>query len=95
MQRDQNSALVVLIDAHTPGTGVAARPKPLVRQRAKSKSATRETPLQRHKAISGGKVHSKELANGKFVFVPRVPGRKGSRKQHTTALEALSTPLRW
>jgi putative transposase len=44
MQRDQNSALVVLIDAHTPGTGVAARPKPLVRQRAKSKSATRETP---------------------------------------------------
>jgi hypothetical protein len=38
---------------------------------------------------------SKELANGKFVFVPRVPGRKGPRKQHTTALEALSTPLRW
>src|SRR5258708_34214394 len=29
--RDQNSASVVLIDAHTPGTGVAARPKPLVR----------------------------------------------------------------
>ena len=28
MQRDQNSAAVVLIDAHTPGTGVAARPKP-------------------------------------------------------------------
>ncbi|MDP3134795.1 MAG: transposase [Burkholderiaceae bacterium] len=44
MQRDQNSALVVLIDAHTPGTGVAARPKPLARQRAKSKSVTRETP---------------------------------------------------
>src|SRR6202051_2684483 len=41
--RDQNSALVVLIDAHTPGTGVAARPKPLARQRAKSKSVTRET----------------------------------------------------
>jgi hypothetical protein len=41
---DQNSALVVLIDAHTPGTGVAARPKPLARQRAKSKSLTRETP---------------------------------------------------
>lgn len=43
--RDQNSASVVLIDAHTPGTGVAARPKPLptVRSR-KSKSMTRETP---------------------------------------------------
>lgn len=44
MLRDQNSALVVLIDAHTPGTGVAARPKPLPRQRGKSKSLTRETP---------------------------------------------------
>lgn len=43
MPRDQNSALVVLIDAHTPGTGVAARQKPLARQRAKSKSVTRET----------------------------------------------------
>lgn len=42
--RDQNAASVVLIDAHTPGTGVAARPKPLSRQRAKSKSVTRETP---------------------------------------------------
>ncbi|WP_031404721.1 RNA-guided endonuclease TnpB family protein [Thiomonas sp. FB-Cd] len=46
--RDQNSALVVLIDAFntqdTPGTGVAARPKPLPRQRGKSKSVTRETP---------------------------------------------------
>jgi len=30
-QRDQNAASVVLIDAHTPGTGVAARPKPLAR----------------------------------------------------------------
>ena len=44
VQRDQNSASVVLIDAHTPGTDVAARPKPLARQRAKSKSVTRETP---------------------------------------------------
>jgi len=44
MPRDQNSASVMLIDAHTPGTGVAARPKPLARQRAKSKSVTRETP---------------------------------------------------
>ena len=35
--------LVVLIDAHTPGTGVAARPKPLARQRAKPKSLARET----------------------------------------------------
>ncbi|MDR6477331.1 putative transposase [Paraburkholderia graminis] len=42
--RDQNAASVVLIDAHTPGTGVAVRPKPLSRQRAKSKSVTRETP---------------------------------------------------
>lgn len=44
MPRDQNSALVVLIDAHTPGTGVAARPKPLPRQRGKSESVTREAP---------------------------------------------------
>ena len=48
MPRDRNSALVVLIDAHntqhTPGTGVAARPKPLPRQRGKSRSVTRETP---------------------------------------------------
>jgi putative transposase len=43
-QRDQNAASVVLIDAYTPGTGVAARLKPLSRQRAKSKSATREPP---------------------------------------------------
>ena len=42
--RDQNAASVVLIDAHTPGTGVAARPKPLAQQRARSKSVTRETP---------------------------------------------------
>jgi len=43
--RDQNSASVVLIDAHTPGTGVAARPKllPVARSR-KAKSTTRETP---------------------------------------------------
>ncbi|MEX3969878.1 RNA-guided endonuclease InsQ/TnpB family protein [Paraburkholderia caribensis] len=43
MRRDQNSASVVLIDAHAPGTGVAARQKPRSRQRAKSKSTTRET----------------------------------------------------
>ena len=42
-QRDQNAASVVLIDAHTPGTGVAARPKPLALQRATSRSLTRET----------------------------------------------------
>jgi len=46
--RDQNSAQVVLIDAleqtNTPGTGVAARWKPLSAARPrKSKSATRET----------------------------------------------------
>ncbi|WMY10947.1 RNA-guided endonuclease InsQ/TnpB family protein [Paraburkholderia phenoliruptrix] len=43
-QRDRNAASVVLIDAHTPGTGVAARLKPLARQCAKSRSVTRETP---------------------------------------------------
>ena len=42
--RDQNSAMVVLIDSYTPGSGVPARPKPLARKRAKSKSLTRETP---------------------------------------------------
>ena len=46
--RDQNSALAVLIDAHNtqdaPGTGVAARPKPLPRQRGKPRSLTRESP---------------------------------------------------
>jgi putative transposase len=42
--RDRNAASVMLIEAHTPGTGVAARPKPLSRQRAKSKSVARETP---------------------------------------------------
>jgi putative transposase len=51
MPRDQNSALVVLIDAHTPGTGVAARPKPLARQRAKSKSLTCETPATTPKGV--------------------------------------------
>jgi putative transposase len=51
MQRDQNSALVVLIDAHTPGTGVAARSKPLARQRAKLKSVTRETPAIRPQGV--------------------------------------------
>jgi putative transposase len=51
MQRDQNSASVVLIDAHTPGTGVAARPKPLARKRAKSKSVTRETPATRPQGV--------------------------------------------
>ncbi|MDF1482036.1 RNA-guided endonuclease InsQ/TnpB family protein [Extensimonas sp. H3M7-6] len=43
MQRDQNSASVVLIDAHTPGTGVAARPKASPHRRRKPRSATRET----------------------------------------------------
>ena len=57
MPRDQNSALVVLIDADTPGTGVAARPKPLPRQRGKSKSVTRETP--RYNAM--------RLAAGEFI----------------------------
>jgi putative transposase len=51
MPRDQNSALVVLIDAHTPGTGVAARPKPLARQRTKSKSLTCETPATTPKGV--------------------------------------------
>ena len=55
MPRDRNSALVVLIDAintqNTPGTGVAARPKPLPRQRGKSKSVTRETPAITAQAV--------------------------------------------
>jgi putative transposase len=51
MQRDRNSALVVLIDAHTPGTGVAARPKPLAWKRAKSKSLTCETPATTLKGV--------------------------------------------
>ena len=60
IQRDQNSALVVLIDAHTPGTGVAARPKPLARQRAKSKSLTRETPRYND---------ARSLAVGEFMTI--------------------------
>jgi putative transposase len=44
MPRDQNNALVVLIDAHTPGTGVAARQRPLGAKAAKPRSKTRETP---------------------------------------------------
>lgn len=54
MQRDQNSAAVVLIDALTPGTGVAARPKPLRPSRRKPKSLTRETPITAPQALSGG-----------------------------------------
>jgi putative transposase len=49
--RDQNAASVVLIDALTPGTGVAARPKPLPRQRGKPKSLTRETPTTTAEAV--------------------------------------------
>ena len=41
--RDKNSAAVVLIDAHTPGTGVTARLEPLASS-AKRRSTTRETP---------------------------------------------------
>ena len=56
--RDQNSASVVLIDAHTPGTGVAARPKPLPAARSrKSKSVTRETPAT---TTQGGRVHHRQ-----------------------------------
>lgn len=43
MPRDQNSALVVLTDAHTPGTGVAARQTPLAAKAGKPRSKTRET----------------------------------------------------
>ncbi len=52
MPRDRSSALVVLIDANTPETGVAARPKPLPRQRGKSRSVTRETPTTTATAAS-------------------------------------------
>ena len=48
MPRDQNSARVVLYDAwvpsDSPGTGEAARAKPLAATAAKSNSVTRETP---------------------------------------------------
>ena len=44
MQRDRNSALVVLTDEHMPGTDVAARPKPTRGKPRKAKSLTRETP---------------------------------------------------
>jgi len=48
IDREQNSAWGVLIDVFktqgTPGTGVAARPKPLLRQRSKSNSVSRENP---------------------------------------------------
>ncbi|MFC0709456.1 RNA-guided endonuclease InsQ/TnpB family protein [Azorhizophilus paspali] len=48
LPRDQNSARVVLYDAwtphDTPGTGVAARPKPLSANAVKLRSKTRETP---------------------------------------------------
>ena len=47
--RDRNSASVMLIDAHTPGTGVAARSKPLRGQPRKSRSKTRETPATSHR----------------------------------------------
>jgi len=50
--RDQNAASVVLIDAHTPGTGVAARPKPLPRpRRGTQRSKTRETPTTAAQAV--------------------------------------------
>lgn len=55
LPRDQNSARVVLLDAwtpeHTPGTGVAARSKPLPAQAAKLKSKTRETPTTTAPAV--------------------------------------------
>lgn len=57
MPRDQNSAAVVLIDAYTipekdtTGTVVAARRKPLARQRARPRSKTRETPTTIAQAI--------------------------------------------
>jgi putative transposase len=56
-KRDQNSALVVLIDALSPGTGEAAREKPLRKRRKaarKSNPLTRETPTTSASALSGG-----------------------------------------
>ncbi|HCL4132318.1 TPA: transposase [Pseudomonas aeruginosa] len=48
LPRDQNSAKVVLLDAWTPqdspGTGEAARPKPMTAKAGKARSKTRETP---------------------------------------------------
>jgi putative transposase len=51
MSRDQNSALVVLIDAYTPGMGVAARPGPLAWQHARLRPMTRETPATTAQAV--------------------------------------------
>lgn len=55
LPRDQNSARVVLIDAwtpqDTPGTGVAARLKPLPAKAGKPRSKTRETPTTTASAV--------------------------------------------
>ena len=55
LPRDQNSARVVLLDAwtpqDTPGTGVAARLKPLTAQAVKPRSTTRETPTTTATAV--------------------------------------------
>lgn len=55
LPRDQNSARVVLLDAwtpqDTPGTGVAARLKPLPAQAVKPRSLTRETPTTTAAAV--------------------------------------------
>lgn len=58
LPRDHNSARVVLLDAwtpqDTPGTGVAARLKPLPAQAGKPRSKTRETPTKPLQRFSGG-----------------------------------------
>ena len=55
LPRDQNSARVVLLDAwtpkDTPGTGVTARPKPLLAKAGKPQSVTRETPTTTATAV--------------------------------------------
>lgn len=55
LPRDQNSARVVLFDAwtpeNTPGTGVAARTKPLSATADKPNSLTRETPTTTARAV--------------------------------------------
>lgn len=72
--RDQNSPRVVLIDAitlaHSPGTGEAARDKPLATHAARSISLTRETPATAAKAF--GEEFMQEPVKGYQTIPPGV-----------------------
>ncbi len=96
--RDRNSALGVLIDAHTPGAGVAARPKPLPPQQGTSRPLTRETPaitpcVERRERSS---VRSScEQALSRLNRVSRVKGFARPTPEHdgTTKVEPRSTVM--